>query len=278
MRIHELDENFASQLIKGATKLAPTLTKTAAPATIKSGAQAGQQFLFSEFKDEILAGIRIALKTGQSPTLKNSIYRVLRRGNTVDNVGKLNYTPAEKAAYKSALDQWPKNNGAWAQKDFGPAKTASQGARTETYYATLTKDRANLDKFMKSFPDLDQRIQQLAQQTGQPISYKTSGDIMGLATDNDNIKFFYYDPKLKPQVEATVQSWLQANGIRTGARTHTHGVDIKGQGSYGEIISNQIGDTFENLIKQHGAKYTPEQYYQWLGTNFKTLIGQVKVT
>ena len=277
MRIHELDENLASQLIKGATKLAPNLSKSAAPATIKSGAQAGQQFLFSQFKDEILAGIRIALKTGQSPTLKNSIYRVLRRGNTVDNASKLNYTPAEKAAYKSALDAWPKNNGAWAQKDFGPARTASQGARTENYYATITKDRANLDKFMKSFPDLDSRLAKLSQQTGQPISYKTNGDIIGLATDNDNLKLFYYDPKLKPQVEATVKSWLQSNGIATGVRTHTHGVDIKGVGSYGEIVSKHIGDTFENLIKQHGAKYTPEQYYEWLGTNFKTLIGQVSV-
>lgn len=41
MRIHELDENFASQLIKGATKLAPNISKTA-PAITKS---------FKPFKD-----------------------------------------------------------------------------------------------------------------------------------------------------------------------------------------------------------------------------------
>jgi hypothetical protein len=276
MRIHELDENLASQLIKGATKLAPTLIKTAAPAGVKSGAQAGQQFLFSQFKDEIISGINTALKTGQSPTLKNSIYRVLRRGNTVDNVNALNYTAAEKAAYNSALAKWPKNNGAWAQKDFGPQRATSQASgRTENYYVTLTKDRANLDKFMKSFPDLDARLAKLSQQTGQPISYKTNSAISSLAGDNDNLKFFYYDPKLKPQVEATVKSWLQANGINTGVRTHAHGVDIKGVGSYGEIISKHVDDALNNLIKQHGAKYTPEQYYQWLGNNFKTLIGQV---
>jgi hypothetical protein len=278
MRIQELDENLASQLIKGATKLAPNLSKSAAPATIKSGAQAGQQFLFSQFKDEIVSGINTALKSGQSPTLKNSIYKVLRRGNTVDNINALNYTAAEKAAYKSALDAWPKNNGAWAQKDFGPARTASQASgRTENYYTTLTKDRANLDNFMKSFPDLDSRLAKLSQQTGQPISYKTNSTISALAGDNDNIKFFYYDPKLKPQIEATVQQWLQANRIATGARTHAHGVDIKGVGSYGEIVSKHVDDALQNLIKQHGTKYTPEQYYQWLGNNFKTLIGQVSV-
>jgi len=62
MRIHEFDENFASQLTKGATKLAPNLSKTAAaPATIRSGAQAGQQFLFSQAKDQIISGIRTVL-------------------------------------------------------------------------------------------------------------------------------------------------------------------------------------------------------------------------
>jgi hypothetical protein len=273
MRIHELDENLGNALLKGASKLAPTLTKTA---TIKSGAQAGQQFLFSQFKDELLSGISTVLKTGQSPTLGNSIYKVLRRGNTIDNIDLLKYTPAEKSAYMSALDKWPKNNGAWAQKDFGPARVAAQSTgRTENHYTTLTKDRDNLDKFMKSFPDLDKRIQQLAQQTGQPISYKTNANITALAGDNDNLKVFYYDPKLKPQIEATVQSWLQANGITTGARTHTHGVDIKGVGSYGEIVSKHVNDALVKAITQHGAKYTPEQYYQWLGTNFTKLIGQV---
>ena len=130
---------------------------------------------------------------------------------------------------------------------------------------------------MKSFADLDQRIQQLSQKTGQRISYKTNANISGLSADNDNLKFFYYDSRIKPQVEATVQSWLQAHGISTGARTHTHGVDIKGQGSYGEIITKHVNDTLNNTIKQHGTKYTPEQYYTWLGTNLKTLIAQVTV-
>lgn len=277
MRIKDITEGLASQLIKGATKLAPKLSKTTAPAV-------GQTFNFAHYKPEIVKNISKALESGQPVNLageQGAIYNILRNSNktTVTMVDQLGYTPAQKAAYKSALDQWPKNNGAWAQKDFGPSKAVGQGSsaggRTENYYATITKDRANLDKFMKSFPDLDQRIQQLAQQTGQPISYKTNANITALAADNDNIKFFYYDPKLKPQIEATVKSWLQANGIATGARTHTHGVDI-GKESFGLRISKQVNDVLNNTIKQYGAKYTPEQYYEWLGTHFKQLVSQVK--
>jgi hypothetical protein len=280
MRIHELDENLGNALLKGASKLAPTLTKTAAPAV-------GQTYNFALKKSEIIDRITRALtqaqKTGQpvKPVdMKDLSYEILRNMNKDAGkmVNQLGYTQAEKLAYNSALQNWPKNNGAWAQKDFGPAKTVgqgmSQGGRTENYYATITKDRDNLDKFMKSFPDLDKRIQQLAQQTGQPISYKTNAGITGLANDNDNLKLFYYDPKLKPQIEATVKSWLQANGITTGARTHTHGVDVGGK-SFGQSITDHVDDAFNKMFTQHGAKYTPEQYYQWLGTNFTKLIGQV---
>jgi len=277
MRIHELDENFASQLIKGATKLAPNLSKTAAPATIKSGAQAGQQFLFSEFKQDIMPSIIRSLKTGEPVNLETPIYNVLRRGNTVNNVLALNFTAAEQTAFATAMKNRTQNwDGAWSQMNFGPARAASKaGDRTPNYYVTLTKDRGNLDKFVKSLPDLDRRMQQLSQQTGQPLAYKNNATLSALAGDNDNLKFYYYDPKLKPQVEATVQQWLQANGITTGARTHVHGVDIKGQGSYGELIAKHVNNSLDNMIKQHGAKYTPEQYYQWLGNNFKQLVSQV---
>jgi hypothetical protein len=276
MRIHEFipENSILAKAIQTGTKIlkpaVQQLSKTAAPAI-------GQTFNFAAEKTGMVNRIAQSLKSGQPVDIKDYAYSVMRNTNAsgVEMVTKLGYTPAEKAAYKSALDNWPKNNGAWAQKDFGTKVGATD--RTYNYYATLTKDRANLDKFMKSFPDLDRRIQQLAQQTGQPISYKTNANITALAADNDNLKFFYYDPKLKPQVEATVQSWLQANGIQTGVRTHTHGVDVKGVGSYGEAISKHVNDSLNNLIKQYGSQYTPEQYYQWLGNNFKTLIGQVSV-
>jgi hypothetical protein len=265
MRIHEfIQENILSKVI----------SKIAAPTV-------GQTFNFVAVKPDIVNRIAQALKTGQPVDLKDPVYAILRNSNAAGAkmVDQLGYTVAQKAAYKTALDNWPSNNGAWAQKNFGPAKTTTSqpGARTYNYYSTITKDRANLDKFMKSFPDLDRRMQQLSQQTGQPISYKTNANLTALAADNDNLKFFYYDPKLKPQIEATVVQWLQASGISTGLRSHTSGVDVKGVGSYGEIITNHVNDALNNTIRQHGAKYTPEQYYTWLGTNFKTLIAQVTV-
>jgi hypothetical protein len=268
MRQHEFipESGILAKAIQAGTKILPA----ASPSI-------GQTFNFAAAKTGIVNRIAQALKSGQSVDVKDSVYSVMRNSNAVGAgmVTKLGYTTAEKAAYKSALDNWPKNNGAWAQKDFGSKLGATD--RTYNYYATLTKDRANLDQFMKSFPDLDRRIQQLAQHSGQPISYKTNANLTALAADNDNIKFFYYDPKLKPQVEATVQSWLQANHIQTGVRTHTHGVDVKGIGSYGEAISKHVNDSLDKLIKQHGSQYTPEQYYTWLGNNFRTLIGQVSV-
>ena len=268
MRTHEfIQENILSKVISRAFS-------STAPAI-------GQTFNLAAERSVIVNRVAQALKTGQPVDLKDPVYNILRNSNAAGArmADQLGYTAAEKAAYKSALDRWPHNNGAWAQKDFGPARTSAsqQGDRTYNHYSTITKDRANLDRFMKSFADLDQRIQQLSQKTGQRISYKTNANISGLSADNDNLKFFYYDSRIKPQVEATVQSWLQAHGISTGARTHTHGVDIKGQGSYGEIITKHVNDTLNNTIKQHGTKYTPEQYYNWLGTNLKTLIAQVTV-
>lgn len=277
MRIHEItspvNEGIVDALVKSATKLAPNISK-AAPAV-------GQTFNFAADKPAIVNRIAQAIKTGQPIDIKDPVYSVLRNRNAAGAkmVDQLGYTAAEKATYKSALDNWPSNNSAWAQKNFGPAKTATgqAGDRTYNHYSTITKDRANLDQFIKSFPDLDQRIQQLAQQTGQRISYKTNANLTALAADNDNLKFFYYDSRLKPQIEATVLQWLQANRISTGTRSHTHGVDLKGQGSYGQIIVKHVNDALNNTVSQHGNKYTPEQYYQWLGTNFKTLIAQVTV-
>lgn len=265
MRTHEfIQENILSRVI----------SKIAAPTV-------GQTFNFASDKPAIVNRIAQAIKKSQPVDIKDPVYAVLRNSNAAGAkmVDQLGYTAAEKATYKSALDNWPSNNGAWAQKNFGPARTAAsqQGDRTYNHYSTITKDRANLDQFIKSFPDLDQRIQQLAQQTGQPISYKTNANLTALAADNDNLKFFYYDAGLKPQIEATVKSWLQANRISTGTRSHTHGVDVKGQGSYGEIIAKHVNDSLNNTIRQHGNKYTPEQYYTWLGTNFQTLIAQVSV-
>ena len=282
MRSNEfIQENsiLAKAITTGAKSIKPAIQQIAKTAV----SNLGQTFNFAHHKPDIVKSIAQSLKSGQPVNLageQGAIYKILRNSNatTIATVDQLGYTQAQKATYKSALDAWPKNNGAWAQKDFGPAKVAGQGSsaggRTENYYATITKDRANLDKFMKALPDLDRRMQQLGQQVAQPISYKTNANLTALAADNDNLKLFYYDPKLKPQIEATVKSWLQANGIATGARTHVHGVDV-GSDSFGLRISKQVNDVLNNTIKQYGNKYTPEQYYKWLGTNFKQLIGQV---
>jgi len=267
MRIHELISE-----VSAVKQLFTRTEKQAAPGI-------GQNFNLGRQKGTLELNIKGVIQSGQPADFTPYIYSLLRRGQAVDMVDQLGFSAAEKAAYKTATDAWQHNTGAWAQKDFGPAKAvASQaGDRTYNYYATIAKDRANLEKFMKSFPDLDQRLQQLSQQTGQKISYKTNSTLTALASDNDNIKFFYYDDALKPQIEATVKSWQQANGIIVGDRTHVHGVDIKGQGSYGEIITKHINDQFNAVIQQYGSKYTPEQYYEWLGKNFTTLIKQVSV-
>jgi hypothetical protein len=279
MKITEILAPLVRTAITALSKTAAPVAKTDSAVTNITKAATGQTFNFAAEKAGMLTRIEQSLKSGQPVDVKNHVYSILRNSNAtgakmVDNLG---YTTAEKAAYKSALDNWPKNNGAWAQKDFGTRVAGQASDRTYNYYSTIAKDRANLDKFMKSFPDLDRRLQQLSQQTGQPISYKTNANISALAADNDNLKFFYYNPKLKAQVETTVQQWLQSNGIATGTRTHLHGVDIKGAGSYGEMITKHVNDALNNTIKQHGTKYTAEQYYTWLGNNFKTLIGQVGV-
>jgi len=281
MRQHEfILENSITKAIQAGIKSLRTVVKPNVQQAAKVS-NVGQTLNFAHYKPDIIKRIKQASESGQPANLEDTIYDLLRNTNatTIKTVDLLGYTQAQKDAYKAALYKWPKNNGPWAQKDFGPPRSVGQGSsaggQTQNYYATIVKDRANLDKYMNAFPDLDRRIQQLAQQTGQPISYKTNSTLTGLAADNDNFKVFYYDPKLKPQIEAVVKQWLQANGIQTGIRSHTHGVDVGGT-SFGQRISKHVNDSLNNTIKQYGTKYTPEQYYQWLGKHFQTLVNQVK--
>ena len=244
----------------------------------KVGSKAlGQQFNFAQNKAPIVRRITQSLKTGQKVDLEDTIYDTMRNGHGVEMVDKLGYTAADKSSYRTFIQNWPYGNTAWAQKNFGETFPIISGGRTYNYYATLVKDRQNIDKFIRSLPDLDQRLTQLSSQLKQPIRYKINSMLTALASENDNFKLFYYDPAIKPQVTAAVQLWLKDNGIQIGERSHTHGVDIKGQGSYGKIISQHVNDAIDNIIKQYGDKYTPEQYYTWLATNFNKLISQVKV-
>jgi hypothetical protein len=78
MRIHELDENFASQLIKGATKLAPNLSKSAAPATIKSGAQAAPTVVkIAKFDNSGLTFVPMPTKISINKTITNVVSPVV---------------------------------------------------------------------------------------------------------------------------------------------------------------------------------------------------------
>ena len=132
------------------------------------------------------------LMVGEKVDLEDTIYDTMRNGHGVEMVDKLGYTAADKSSYRTFIQNWPYGNTAWAQKNFGETFPIISGGRTYNYYATLVKDRQNIDKFIRSLPDLDQRLTQLSSQLKQPIRYKINSMLTALASENDNFKLFYY--------------------------------------------------------------------------------------
>jgi len=80
-------------------------------------------------------------------------------------------------------------------------------------------------------------------------------------------KVFYYELRLKDDIENTVKDWITSNGIYVSERTHYHGVDYRKEGedkkSWGIIISSIVEENFRKTIIQNGNKYTDEQYFEW---------------
>jgi len=79
-----------------------------------------------------------------------------------------------------------------------------------------------------------------------------------------------------------VKEWISSNSIKTGNRTHTHGVDIRraeggDKESFGQILSQEWEKQLRDVITKFGNKYTPEQYYEWIKKNGPEITRNVNI-
>ena len=161
----------------------------------------------------------------------------------------------------------------WAQRDFNRGKNDKQnGRRTYNFYITVdTSDKKNVERFINKYHFLDTSLKQFSDNMRVPIFYKTHAELDSFLADNDSLKVYYYDSSLKSDVENIVKKWARDNNITISDRSHDHGIDIEGKGSYGRILAVEILKVFINLVKNN-PKATDEQYYQWLVKHFVDLI------
>jgi hypothetical protein len=244
-----------------------------------------QVFPFDEYKREIIEIIS-KMKGGKDilPTDRGSIYSLIT--NSTAKVGdskKVGFTLDDCNKWKDYFkSSYWYSDGVWSQKDFNPKLKRKLGPdKTLNYYVTIVKDRENIIKFGKSLMDLSKRLSDLSNQSKSPISYKTHTILDVFVTHNDSLKVFYYDSDLKDSIERVVNEWIKSNGLKVSDRTHYHGADVRKDGgdkeSWGQILATNVLVNLVEVIKQHGNKFSDEQYYEWFKGWMPNLIKNIKI-
>jgi len=236
-----------------------------------------QTFNFNRNKGEILRVIK-KIRSGES-LANNPFYTILR--NTYGSVGVHKTMGFED----DAPQKWKKffkseffnSDGVWSQRNFNPSKKVKQDGKSYTFYITVDcTDKNNVVRFVNSIMKLDKSLKQFSDDKGVAITYKTHAILDAFLVDNDSLKVYYYDPSFKSDIENIVRKWTRDNNITVGNRSHEHGIDIEGRGSYGQIISNEILKQFINVIKSHPNR-SDEEYYQWIVKHFVDIIKSVNI-
>ena len=212
-------------------------------------------------------------------TDRNRFYSIVTNtGNRQVGVSKkMGYTDDDDKNWKEYFKSKAWNtDGVWSQRDINLDKKGKVDGKTYNYYITIDRnDRNNVVKFKNNIFKLDNSLKQFADNKGVMIKYKTHAILDMFLTHNDSLKVYYYDSSLKNDIESIVKKWISDNDIKTSDRSHTHGVDIEGRGSYGDIVAGVVLKTLIDTIKSH-PKHSNEEYYQWLKKHFVDIIKNIK--
>jgi hypothetical protein len=242
-----------------------------------------QTFNFNKSKSQIMQLIK-KVKTGEAITKSDNPFYTILRNDYLGNVGThktmgfRDDAPKQwKKFFSSSFFNW---DGVWSQRSFNSNKRVKKDGKTYNFYITVDRsDKENVARFANNYLKLDDSLKKLADTKGVAISYKTHAILDVFLTDNDSLKVYYYDstdPSLKSEIENTVRKWANDNNVKLGNRSHEHGIDIEGRGSYGQILSEEILNVFINVVKNN-PNHTDEEYYQWLVKHFVDIIRSIKV-
>lgn len=246
----------------------------------------GQVLDFKHHKDRIIDGIKKVLDGENFPSARGMtvFYSVIRNsGSDRGRVGSsktLGFTDEDVKDWKAFFSKSPWSyDGVWSQITFGTKSSRTHKNVTYNYYITLVSTKENFILFKNKVLDLAKKLQNLSDINNQAgIAFKTHPLLDAMVHDNDSLKVYYYDSKLKSDIEKTVTDWLSSSGIKFGKRSHTHGFDIKSENpdedakSWGVILDSILTRQLTDTIKQNGTKYTPEQYYKGIATYAPDII------
>lgn len=236
-----------------------------------------QVFNWDRFKPDIINYVNKKLKGEQGV---DPFYEIIVNKPQIGAGQKLGFTDALAKSWKDYFSGKSfATNGIWSQININPNLPRKNAERTYNYYITVSKNQKNIGAFIRGIPKLFEVMKKLSDEKQSPIAFKTHRLLDAFVDHNDSLKIYYYDPSLKDDIHAAVETWLNLAGVTIAPRTHTHGVDIKGAngGSFGELLAKQVAKQVDGVIAKYGSKYTAEQYYEWIKKNMDGIIKSVQV-
>lgn len=236
-----------------------------------------QKFAFDSNKESIIKLVKRVKGGTEHPLDVNIIYGVL----TGDRLYTSLFSDDIKNKWNSYFKQKSfMTDGVWSERRFN-SKYKKSNDRTYNYYITISKDPNNIFAFLRNLNKLDQSIEKLSNYRSECVAYKTHTILDMMVSHNDSLKIFYYNPKLKDEIENIVKNWVISNNIKLDNREYHNGVDIRNKNgdkdSYGFILADLITTKFRDVIKKYGDKYSDESYYNWLVKNISGIIKSVKI-
>jgi len=241
-----------------------------------------QRFDLGGNKKQIIRTIEKIRNGGKLYSVDHNIFYAIVTNTGVGAAGiskKMGYRDDATANWKKYFGNSKifNTDGVWSQRNFNSDKKVKTDGKTYNYYITIDRtDKSNVVLFVNKLWQLDNMLRQFSDKRGVAITYKTHAIFDMFLTHNDSLKVYYYDSSLKGDVESIVKKWVNDNNIKISDRSHTHGVDIVGRGSYGEIVADTVLNTLVDTIKRH-PNQSNEEYYQWLVKHFVDIIKSIKV-
>ena len=241
-----------------------------------------QRFDLGGNKKQIIRTIEKIRNGGKLYSVDHNIFYAIVTNTGVGAAGiskKMGYRDDATANWKKYFGNSKifNTDGVWSQRNFNSDKKVKTDGKTYNYYITIDRtDKSNVVLFVNKLMELDNMLRQFSDKRGVAITYKTHAIFDMFLTHNDSLKVYYYDSSFKNDIESIVKKWVSDNNIKISDRSHTHGVDIVGRGSYGEIVADTVLNTLVDTIKRH-PNQSNEEYYQWLVKHFVDIIKSIKV-
>lgn len=236
-----------------------------------------QNFAFDSNKDSLLNLIKRIKENGLHPLDANIIYGLITGERKLTNMFNDEIKNKWKEYFKSNAFV---TDGVWSERRFNN-KLKRNNDRTYNYYISISKDAGNIMKFISKLQELDSALNKISNENKECVAYKTHTLLDMMVNHNDSLKIYYYNPKLKDNIENIVKDWVIKNNIKLDNRLYHHGVDIKQKDgekdSYGIIVAKLVAEKLGEIIKKYGNKYSDEAYFKWLKDNIDNIIKSIKI-